>query len=62
MPKSFDDCVSGGGRVRTISGPDKKMGLRKGQYIRVCFNDSGMHKGHVKRKSRAAAVGKGKRG
>ena len=61
MPKSFDSCVSGGGRVRTVSGPNKKMGLSKSQYCKVCFDGKGMHRGHVKTKSKAAAVGEGKK-
>jgi hypothetical protein len=51
MPKGFTDCVSGGGRVRTITGPNKTYGLKAGQYCHVCFDKSGMHKGekHIKK-------------
>ncbi len=37
MPKEFENCVAGGGRVRTMSGPNKKFGLSKGQFRRICF-------------------------
>jgi len=51
-PVGFNQCVSGGGRVRTISGPNKKLGLKKGQYVHVCFDKSGMHRGHTKTKDK----------
>ena len=34
MPKQFDACVSGGGRVRTKS-------LKGGRYIHICFPKGG---------------------
>jgi hypothetical protein len=43
MPKDFDKCVRGGGRVRT-----KK--LKGDKYIHLCFDKSGSHAGHVKKK------------
>lgn len=61
MPEGFDKCRSGGGRIRTISGPNKKMGLRSGEYVHVCINDSGMHRGYVKKKNAAKAVGEAQR-
>lgn len=50
MPKEFEDCVKGGGRVRTISGPRKDMGLQDGEFMRVCFpkNGGGMVRGEKK--------------
>jgi len=50
MPKDFNQCVSNGGRVRTVTGPNKKYGLKKGQYVHVCFDKKGQHKGHIKTK------------
>ena len=41
MPKDFDVCVSGGGRVRT-----KKMG--KNKYMHICFKDGKSHAGEMK--------------
>ena len=34
MPKAFDDCVAGGGRVRT-----KRVNAK--QYIRICWPKGG---------------------
>jgi hypothetical protein len=34
MPKKFTDCVSSGGRVRTVT-------PRAGTYIKVCFPKGG---------------------
>ncbi|KKM60745.1 hypothetical protein LCGC14_1538750 [marine sediment metagenome] len=48
MPKAFEDCVEGGGRVRTISGPDKRFDLGKDQFIRICFDSKGSHEGEKK--------------
>lgn len=62
MPAGFDACRKGGGRIRTMSGPNKKFGLGAGQFMRVCFNDSGMHRGEVRTKQRQREVAKGKRG
>ena len=45
MPKDFDRCVRRGGRVRT-----KK--LSGGKYIKLCFDESGSHAGHVKKKKK----------
>ncbi len=55
-PAGFDKCVKNGGRVKTISGPDKKFGLSAGQYVHVCFPKGGgdMERGEVKTKSQAA--------
>lgn len=37
MPQKFDQCVADGGKVRTITGPDKKFGLGGNQYRHVCI-------------------------
>lgn len=34
MPKAFDDCVAGGGKVRTVV-------PKKGTYIHVCYPKNG---------------------
>lgn len=41
MPKKFDDCVKGGGEVRTL-----RLSGRK--YRRVCWDSDGQHLGHIK--------------
>jgi len=50
MPTDFDRCVEQGGKVRTISGPSKKHGLSKGEYVRYCSLDGKTHRGEVKQK------------
>lgn len=50
MPAGFNNCVKNGGQVKTISGPNKKFGLKEGQYCYVCFDKKGMHRGHTKQK------------
>ena len=42
MPKSFDNCVKRGGRVRT-----KK--LKDGKYIRICYLNGKSYAGEVKK-------------
>jgi hypothetical protein len=56
MPKEFLSCVSQGGRVRRISGPNKRFGLSKDQYINICFRGNKMHRGHVKTKKNKGRV------
>jgi len=41
MPKSFENCVSSGGRVRTKS-------LSNGQYIHICYKNGKSYAGEVK--------------
>jgi hypothetical protein len=54
VPAGFDSCVSRGGRVRRISGPSKKHGLGKDQYINLCFIDGKSFAGHKKTKQSKA--------
>ena len=48
MPESFNRCVKAGGRVRTVSGPNKKFGLSAGQFTRLCFKDGKSFKGETR--------------
>lgn len=48
MPAGFDKCKSNGGAIRTVSGPDKKYGLQKGEYVHVCILKGEFHRGDVK--------------
>ena len=52
MPEAFEKCIRNKGRVRTISGPSRQFGLKKGQYMPVCFIGGSMHRGekHTKKK------------
>jgi hypothetical protein len=35
MPAGFEKCEKAGGKIRTMKGPDKKIGLAQGQYMHV---------------------------
>ena len=50
MPEAFDKCRRQGGRIRTISGPNKMFGLGKGQYKHICFKDGHSYPGETKTK------------
>lgn len=52
MPADFEKCVKNGGRVRTISGPNKQYGLKKGEYLHVCFMKGEMHMGEKRTKEK----------
>jgi len=49
MPADFDKCVSDGGRVRRVSGPDKDHGLKEGEYVNYCFLKGKSYRGEVKK-------------
>lgn len=50
MPKEFNQCVRKGGSVRTVSGPNKNHGLKKGEYRRYCFLKGKSFAGETKTK------------
>ncbi len=52
MSKNFENCVSNKGRVRRISGPNKRFGLTGGEYVNVCFINGKMNRGEVYQKER----------
>lgn len=58
MPAAFDACVKGKGKVRTISGPDKKAGLKAGQFRHICIPKGGGHPvlGHVKENKKEKVI------
>src|SRR3990172_7515030 len=47
MPKEFEMCVKGGGKVRTVSGPSKEHGLKDGEFVRFCMLDGKSHRGET---------------
>lgn len=49
MPKAFEDCVKNGGKVWTVSGPSKKHGLKKDEYVRYCTINGKTYRGEVKK-------------
>ena len=53
MPEDFERCVRNKGRVRTISGPNEKFGLKEGEYTRVCWVKGEMFRGETKTKKKA---------
>jgi hypothetical protein len=50
MPADFEKCRQGGGRVRTVSGPNKRFGLKEGDYMHICILGKEIHRGEVNRK------------
>jgi len=56
MPKKFDRCVRGGGRVRTI----KPKGKKSSTYLHVCYPKGGGPPvaGEVKHKKKLKGVTK----
>ncbi len=60
MPAAFDKAVKAGGKVRTITGPNKQFGLKAGEYMHVVFHGGKMERGEVKHKSAAAGAMKKK--
>lgn len=61
MPADFERCVRAGGRVRRVSGPHKRLGLAKGEYMNVCFLHGEMFRGERKKvkSAKADALSKG---
>ena len=58
MPAEFDNCVKRGGRVRTVSGPNKEHGLADGEYVHICFIGGKSYRGHVKQNVKAKELSK----
>ena len=53
MPKAFEKCVREKGRVRRISGPNKKYKLKKGEYMNICWDkDNIPHHGETHKKKK----------
>lgn len=46
MPADFVRCAKKG-RVRRFSGPNKKLGLKKGEWVNICWDSKGSHRGHT---------------
>lgn len=57
MPEGFDRCERAGGRIRRISGPNKRWNVPAGHYRNICWDKSGVpHRGelHTKKVGDAA--------
>ncbi len=50
MPEGFLKCQEAGGKIRTISGPNKLMGLGKNDYMHICILKGKVHRGEIKTK------------
>ena len=50
MPIAFERAVKAGARVRTVSGPNKKFGLKGGEYMHVAILNGKLYRGYVKNK------------
>ena len=52
MPMAIDMCVQKGRRIRTASGPDEKPCPQKGEYVKVCFLEGEVYRGHIEAKEK----------
>ena len=50
MPKEFDACRAGGGKVRTVQ-------LKGGKYMHICILNGKSYKGEVKTKGSSSGGG-----
>jgi len=55
FPADFERCVRQGGRVRTISGPNKEHGVGEGEYVKYCYLNGKSYRGEVKTKSKQSS-------
>lgn len=46
MPAGFNKCVRDKGRIRTVKGPNKKHGLKAGEYVKFCYINGKSYRGH----------------
>lgn len=52
MPQQFDSCEKAGGKIRTVSGPNRRFGLKAGEYVKICFMNGKMFRGYMETKGR----------
>jgi hypothetical protein len=60
MPQGFDLCVKRGGRVRTVTGPDREHGLGEDEYVHYCVINGESYRGEVKKKKDRKSESAGK--
>lgn len=58
MPASFEACRKRGGKVRTVSGPDKRLKLAEEEYMPVCMLEGKVFPGYKKTNHLSKAMGK----
>ena len=51
MPEDFDKCLRDGGKVKTVKGPSKEHGLKKGEFVKLCTLNGKTYRGYVKTKN-----------
>ena len=61
MPADFDRCQNQGGKIRTVTGPNKEHGLKKGEFVHFCILGGKSYRGHVKKNQKLEALERGKR-
>lgn len=54
MPADFNNCRASGGKMRTISGPNKQFNLKVGEYMHICIKGNQVHQGEKKQKKELA--------
>lgn len=53
MPIDFVKCTKNG-RVRRFSGPNKKLHLKADEWVNVCWDKRGSHRGETHKKKKVA--------
>lgn len=61
MPESFERCRKAGGKVRTVSGPQKKLGLSDGEYLPICIKDGKTFPGYKKKNHLSSQMKEGRK-
>lgn len=54
MPRDFNICRRNGGKIRTVSGPNKQYGLGPHEYMHVCVLNNEVYKGEIKVKKESS--------
>jgi len=52
MPEAFEKCRRNGGKIRTVSGPNKEHGLKENQYVHYCVIQGESFRGEIKTKKK----------
>jgi len=50
MPADFVSCARNKGKIRRFSGPNKKFGLKAGEWVNICWDSKGSHRGETHKK------------
>ena len=55
MPADFEKCQKSGGRIRTVSGPNKQFQVPEGHYRHICWLNNEPHWGELHKKEKEGA-------